>query len=1241
MLSPTRPSWVRLITTKYVGVAASTFLLSYCVRFVSILNEAVRWSVGMSLLKTWTAYFQSQVRMRGRAYYDQGRVTLVSPEDGEQIRAKVRGTTTYTVTIEDDGSASSVSCTCPHFDQGVYCKHIWATLLEANRGVEDPSMEIESPDQPNPRPPKARKRVTNRSYTSRSEPEWSDRLSLLHVSSTDTSSGVIMPGLKQVCYVIRADLSSTQQSLIVEVQQRLPTATGWSKPKPLPIVAEQIEQLLPDPVDQRICAQLCGALWVGNQNANTSSYEHGRQRSTHVLPAALRFRILKQMLRTGRCCIRQDTYTSNSLTAPLKWDSNNPWVLWLVGTLDDGGLTIDVELRRNGQRMSARQPTLLIGGRNGVVFYDDKAAPFDDKGANQWILQFRDYSKAGGDQPASVCVPHGDIPKFLERLFRLRGLPELELPQELGYDIDDSVQLVPHLALHHVPDGEPPQIGGGGDRRSITARVWFTYDGQEVQPSQPGWFVVRTGTDALAMHPEQDENEGDEDGGKSGSRSDFQDANQTNALRGSDPQATEDRCVSVIRRDRQSETEAMALLAQLGLRHNPIDGDKHALTVPASRASECIRVLLARGWVVTADQSALRDPGPIHLSVTSGIDWFELRGNVQYETSDGFQEVGLPEILAAAKAGNAMIQLGDGSQGLLPQQWLNDNSLLAVIGKLEDDHLTFKSGQAALLDILLSQQPCVDIDAKFEATRQRLHQFEGIHPVAAGSRFQGQLRPYQEDGLGWFEFLRWLGIAGILADDMGLGKTVQVLAMLDAQHTTEEGDLSEETPKPEDRPSLVVVPRSLVFNWIDEAAHFAPQLRVLSYTGSDRHALREVFHEYDVIVTSYGLMRRDIAALREFEFDYVILDEAQAIKNPSSQSAKSARLLQASHRLALTGTPVENHLGDLWSIFEFLNPGMLGSHTKFAKMIRRVSKPRRQLADDPQWPTTPKESKSSHAPTANEESSLPPGLTTIAKVLRPFILRRTKKQVLKHLPEKTEQTIMCQMEAGQRKIYDQLLKHYRANLLGRSVGSSGQQIGGRQTMMVLEALLRLRQASCHPGLIDPKHADSPSAKTEVLLDRLEDLVEEGHKALVFSQFTSMLALVRKRLDDHGIVYEYLDGQTRDRKERVGRFQSDPDCPVFLISLKAGGLGLNLTAAGYVFILDPWWNPATEAQAIDRTHRIGQTRHVFAYRLICQDTIEQRISELQARKRELADAIISGQENPLRHLTRQDLEHLLS
>jgi SNF2 family DNA or RNA helicase len=359
------------------------------------------------------------------------------------------------------------------------------------------------------------------------------------------------------------------------------------------------------------------------------------------------------------------------------------------------------------------------------------------------------------------------------------------------------------------------------------------------------------------------------------------------------------------------------------------------------------------------------------------------------------------------------------------------------------------------------------------------------------------------------------------------------------------------------------------------------------------------------VLTTYGTLRRDILQLKEIQFDYVILDEAQAIRNAATDSAKAARLLRSKHRLALTGTPVENSLGDLWSIFEFLNPGMFGSGRAFDALAASTRGP-------------------------NEESR-----AILARMLRPLILRRTKQQVARELPEKTEQTIVCELKSSQRKLYNDLREYYRANLL-RQIDKQGL---AKSKIQVLEALLRLRQAACHPGLIDPKRTTDASAKVDLLLDRISEVVAEGHKALVFSQFTSLLSIVRSRLN--GTNYEYLDGKTRDRQARVERFQNDDDCRLFLISLKAGGLGLNLTAAEYVFLLDPWWNPAVESQAIDRAHRIGQTQQVFAYRLIARDTVEEKVLELQKSKRDLAAAIMGEENRFVADLGREDLELLLS
>ncbi len=651
----------------------------------------------------------------------------------------------------------------------------------------------------------------------------------------------------------------------------------------------------------------------------------------------------------------------------------------------------------------------------------------------------------------------------------------------------------------------------------------------------------------------------------------------------------------VIHRDQQAEHEAAVQLVRLGFREaKDYRVEPGTLELAPKRMPQVTRDLVAAGWLVEAEGRLIRPPGEFKLAVTTGIDWFELDGAVDY----GGQKVSLPDLLAAAQSGETMITLGDGSVGVLPEDWLKRYGMLAELGTSEEGRVRFGKAQAGLVDALLASQPQIAVDPGFQAVRKMLRGFEGVHAAEAPPGFQGELRPYQCEGLGWLEYLPKFGFGGILADDMGLGKTVQVLALLQSRRARRKSK----------GPSLIVVPKSLVFNWLQEAERFTPRLRVLDYTGPGRHGLRDSFGEHDLIVTTYGTMRGDILELTKLEFDYVILDEAQAIKNADSQSSKAARLLKARHRLAMSGTPIENHLGELWSIIEFLNPGMLGTASVFKKFT----------------------GVGGLAALDNEARGL------LARALKPFILRRTKQQVVKDLPEKTEQTLFCTMEADQRRCYDELKAHYRASLLRKDSTELA-----RSKIEVLEALLRLRQASCHPGLIDPERAGDPSAKLDMLLPQIAEVVEEGHKVLVFSQFTKFLAIVRDLLDKEGLTYEYLDGKTRNRAERVERFQTDPNCPIFLISLKAGGLGLNLTSAEYVYLLDPWWNPAVEAQAIDRSHRIGQTRHVFAYRLICRDTVEQKILDLQQRKRDLADAILSEDNRVIQSLSREDLEFLLS
>ncbi len=661
---------------------------------------------------------------------------------------------------------------------------------------------------------------------------------------------------------------------------------------------------------------------------------------------------------------------------------------------------------------------------------------------------------------------------------------------------------------------------------------------------------------------------------------------------------------AVHRRDFAAEQRLAAAVLACGVRTNAagrLECDR--AQVPTVTAALC-----AAGVRVLAQGKLLRSFRDASSSVRSGLDWFEVGSEVRFEG----RTAGLPELLRRKVTPEGFVELGDSSFGLLPDHWLRRIEGLRLLGgEVDGETVRVVNSQALLLDAMLATRDGeqVAVDAKFEQLRARLRSFASVTPVAEPEHFVGELRPYQRHGLGWLCFLRDFRLGGCLADDMGLGKTVQVLAHLAGEYLRGRSHRRRRGA----RPTLLVAPRSVLSNWLAEAARFVPQLRVLDFSGPDRWQTTTPAQlaGFDLVLTTYALLRVDAVKFDEHEmrFHYAILDESQVAKNADSQTSKAARLLRAEHRLALTGTPVENHLGELWSLFEFLNPGMLGRLPAFRGLFGGDM-------------TT--------AAMAEHRDS-------VQRALRPVLLRRTKAQVLTDLPEKVEQTLWCELEPAQRRRYDQLRDHYRVQLLE---GSGSGALGSDQRFVVLEALLRLRQAACHEGLLDPTLRAATSAKLEELLPRLEQLAAEGHRALVFSQFTAFLDLVEAELVQRGIAFERLDGSTRNRAARVQRFQEDASCTVFLISLKAGGFGLNLTAADYVFVLDPWWNPAAEMQAIDRAHRIGQKRTVHAYRLVCRNTVEERVLELQAEKKALCEAILGNERSLLQDMTRDDLALLL-
>ena len=589
-----------------------------------------------------------------------------------------------------------------------------------------------------------------------------------------------------------------------------------------------------------------------------------------------------------------------------------------------------------------------------------------------------------------------------------------------------------------------------------------------------------------------------------------------------------------------------------------------------------------------------RNRPTISLNITSGIDWFDVLAVIKF----GDVDASLQEVRRALRKKQRFVKLADGTIGEIPEEWLQKYRHLFGLGEQTEDGVRLSEHHLTLIDQLLGEADRVAADEQYHKRLHRLKDFNGIETQTLPGGFTGILRPYQKAGFDWLHFLHEYHFGGCLADDMGLGKTVQVLAFLQALREKEKAQAAD----------LIVVPRSLLINWEREASRFTPHLRVYQHFGIGRDKATPNFDDYDIVLTTYGTMLRDVQTLRNYKFHYVVLDESQAVKNPVSQTSKAVRLLSSHHRLVMTGTPVENNTVELWSQFAFLNPGLLGNleyfKSEFANPIER------RKDDD----------------TAN----------FLRKMVYPFILRRTKDQVAPELPPRTERILYADMEPAQRKLYTKTRDYYRALLLGLI-----EEEGMNNTRMkVLEGLLRLRQISNHPKLVEDKFRGN-SAKMELLIEHLETLQAEGHKALVFSQFVQMLKLVRKELDKRKIKYNYLDGRTRKRQEEVDEFQTNDKIPFFLISLKAGGLGLNLTAADYVIHIDPWWNPAVEMQATDRTHRIGQDKPVFVYKLIARDSVEEKILQLQEQKKALVEQLISTEVSFFKELTTEDVKVLFS
>jgi superfamily II DNA or RNA helicase len=1118
----------------------------------------------MSLTAQFASYFDDAVQHRGTNYFRSGRVRIDSASVS-RIVAFVHGRGRYRVELEREGRNINASCNCPYYDIDL-CKHIWAVMLAAEKqpllqgkalelvhkdlGDDDFDFdsdfdEYEDDDRPDwrkvaqvgrPVPANRGQPAASRAPGSGKPASWRKQMAGLKSMpyAAEWRSSEPWPPGRELLYVIDVASARDDGALCLDVLWRDRKPDGGWS-KPKPrYLRREWQQQVPHDDDRQILAVLAGATPVPAEAHSAYAY------SAHGATLPYRYGLTDPQPRLLLPLLCRSGRCHLRLAAPGEEEELGPPLTWADGE----PWQFHLEVRRSADR---EQYEMSGGLRRGEERMDLHApAMVSEAGIlcmREWAARYDHHGAfpwiAWLRRQGPLRVPVAQSEEFLAELLRQPRLPPLDLPEELRFE---EVVVIPRPRL----TVKPQKRHGSGDL--LQGELCFDYNGVIVPHGQAERGTVQIDKRRILL------------------------------------------------RDLAAERAALLRLQPLGWRWATLHAGERTLRLELAprQLPAVVRELTADGWHVEAEGKLYRAAGRFDIQVSSAVDWFELQGAMEF----GDTMVQLPDLLEAMRRGEKVVRLGDGSFGLLPETWLKQYGLLAGLGDAHGDHVRFRRSQAGLLDALLAAQPEARCDARFARVRDELQSFAGIQPIAPPAGFKGELRPYQGEALGWFDFLRRFGFGGCLADDMGLGKTVQVLALLEARR--------ELRARAASSPSLAVVPKSLIFNWKQEAARFAPHLRVLDHTGNQRIKGTAHFEDYDLILTTYGTLRNDAVDFKELRFDYLILDEAQAIKNADSVSAKSARLLKADHRLALSGTPIENHLGELWSLFEFLNPGMLGAAAVF-KMTAAGRSP-------------------------DEDTR-----KLLARALRPFLLRRTKEQVLRDLPPKVEQTLYCELDTRQRARYDELREYYRTTLLKR-VRTEGI---GRAKIQILEALLRLRQAAIHPGLLDKERLDDSSAKLDVLLPRVLEVIEEGHKALIFSQFTGMLAILRRHLDRNGVSYEYLDGKTRHREACVERFQTDPSCKLFLVSLKAGGVGLNLTAAEYVFVLDPWWNPAVEAQAIGRAHRIGQTNQVFAYRLIARGTVEEKVLLLQDTKRDLADAIVGANEGLIRTMAREDLELLLS
>ena len=1109
---------------------------------------------------------------RGRDYQRAGRVSglSVSP-DGGLIAGMVQGGANrpYKVIARITGRQGDIhirgDCSCP---VGGNCKHVAAVLLQAlQQQPASPALaQLAS--------------VKNPASTS-ADAQMGDWLARLEraVAPATSASEQPLESAERILYLIhlKDDLMPPCVGVSLVMVRQL-KAGGYGKPQNLPGMAAATPPRYATPADAAILRGL---------HILTPLYTSGLYRLEGVAGE----RVLRDMLATGRCHWQSKDSPALALSEPRH--GRIEWVMSLDGT--QRPQVTDVAGIDNVVASGILPPATLVRPCTTTVL------PLTPP----WYLDL-DHQQCGPlltDLPNAVAAALLSVPavtpdQLLAVREALQQMPNVPLPQAFAKVNRKTVKPIPclHLFMQTLKVHRQFYWQVNADQLQVeSVRLSFDYAGERVPLGDKRSVITRV----------------------------------------------DDGCTLLrLVRDQKAEGKALQRLDEdyrfMPLESEPIfdlpPGSAFDLTLTGEDRQDALMnfslngvpALRKLGWQVDIAEDysyrPVEDVGDWYADVEEGAgnDWFGLELGIMVDGKPlnllpvlinmlhQFPDVMDLNALKDAPSNQSFIaRLEDGR--LLPLPIERVRNVLGTLIELYNKDLdkngrlqlpAIQAGQLAELESLAGKNMEWQGGARLLELGRRLRDFKGIAEATLPTDFNAQLRPYQHQGLSWLQFLRDYGLAGILADDMGLGKTVQTLAHL----------LLEKQSGRMDRPSLVIAPTSLMVNWRIEAERFAPSLKVLVQQGTQRKQHFERLADYDVVLTTYPLLPRDQEMLLAQEYHLLILDEAQVIKNPKAKASQIVRQIKARHRLCLTGTPMENHLGEMWSLLDFLMPGLLGNEKHFGKVFR-----------------TPIEK---HGDATRRD--------LLRRRIAPFMLRRTKQEVVKELPPKSEILSNVDLAGAQRDLYEsiRLAMHEKVR---NEITKKGM---ARSQIVILDALLKLRQVCCDPRLVklDSAKKVSHSAKLELLMEMLPAMVEEGRRILLFSQFTSMLALIEEELQQRKLDYVQLTGNTRDRATPVQRFQAG-EVPLFLISLKAGGTGLNLTAADTVIHYDPWWNPAVENQATDRAHRIGQDKAVFVYKLITRGTVEEKILGMQARKKELADSLFDETAKSGPRLTLEDLNAL--